>query len=381
MDFKLSDDAIMIQNVAREYLKEKCPASFVREMERDEAGFSRNMWKEIASLGWTGILHDESYGGSGATFLDMFVVFEEIGRTQFPSPLFCSAVLSSLILAEAGDETKKKTWMTALVKGEKIFTTALVDERGRLNIEDPSLLATDTGKGTFVIRGTRLLVPYAHVADAIIVCANACGPLGAGPSGVGPTLFLIADRTNGHSIVPLSTMSCEKTFAVVFEGAEVPVQSIIGTVGRGAEYIQRILPQALLLKCAEMIGGMERVVEMTVGHVRERHQFGASLGSLQAVQHNCADMATLLETSRWLAYQAASLLSDGLPCDKEVAMAKAWCSDSYKKVTWIAHQLHGGIGFTEEYDLHFYYKHAKEAELSFGDARFHRERVADAMGL
>jgi len=375
VEFKLSDDAIMIRNVASEYLKEKCTGAFLREMARDDRGFSRTMWREIAELGWLGILYDEEYGGSAAGFLDMFVIFEEMGKVLFPSPLFCSAILSGLIISEAGSESCRSVHLPAIIRGDEIFTTALLDERGKIDCDDPILAATESSKGVYAMQGTRLLVPYAHVADRMIVCAKA-----AGAAGEGSTLFQV-EKGAGQEIVPLETMSGGKTFALVFEGTEVHSDSIIGTVGQGAVYIHRILPKVIALKCAEMLGGLQRVVAMTVGYVKERRQFGAPLGSLQAVQHHCADMATYLETTRLIAYQAASLISEGLPCEKEVAMAKAWCSDAYKQATWIGHQLHGGIGFTEEYDLHFFYKHAKESELAFGDARSHRAAVADFMGI
>ena len=376
MEFTLSDDAGMIQKVARDYLREKCPGSFLREMMQDETGFSRAMWKEIAELGWPGIIYDEVYGGSAASFLDMFVLCEEIGRVLFPSPLFCSAILSGLIVNEAADEEAKKTHLPAIIRADEIMTTALLDEWGNLDFDEPGLLAAEPREGTYVVQGTRLLVPYAHVADAIVVCAHAVTR-----TGEGPTLLLNEKGAAKQKIVPLETLSGGKIFTVIFEGTEVPARNIIGAVGQGAAYMRRILPKAIALKCGEMLGGLRRVVEMTVAHVKERRQFGAPLGSLQAVQHHCADMATCLETARLIAYQAASFISEGIPCEKEVAMAKAWCSDAYKQVTWIAHQLHGGIGFTEEYDLHFFYKHAKESELAFGDARSHRAKIADHMGL
>ena len=130
-----------------------------------------------------------------------------------------------------------------------------------------------------------------------------------------------------------------------------------------------------------MLGGLERVLEMTVEYMKERHQFGQPLGSLQVVHHYCADMATYLETTRLITYQAATLVDEGIPCDKEIAMAKAWCSDAYKQCTWIGHQLHGGIGFTEEHDLHLYYKHAKDSDLAFGSSWYHRLKVAEEMGI
>ena len=176
-------------------------------------------------------------------------------------------------------------------------------------------------------------------------------------------------------------MTGEKTFALVYNDVKAPSGSMVGSPGHGQAYLDRIWPMATVLKCGEMLGGLEKVVEMTVAYVKERNQFGRPLGSLQAVQHYCTDMATYLETTRPMAYQSASLLSEGIPCAKEIAMAKAWCSDAYKRCTRIGHQLHGAIGFTEEHDLHLYYKQAKVAELAFGNSFFHRSRVAEEMSL
>jgi alkylation response protein AidB-like acyl-CoA dehydrogenase len=168
---------------------------------------------------------------------------------------------------------------------------------------------------------------------------------------------------------------------VVYENVNVSAKNVIGSIGKGATYLNKIIPQATILKCGEMLGGLERVVEMTVEYVKQRQQFGKPIGSFQVIQHYCVDMATYLETTRLITYQAASLLSEDIPCPKEIAMAKAWCSDAYKKSTWIAHQIHGGIGFTEEHDLHLFYKHAKSLELEFGDSQIHRKKVAEEMGL
>jgi len=168
---------------------------------------------------------------------------------------------------------------------------------------------------------------------------------------------------------------------VVYENVKASGENRIGEIGKGEQYVNSVLPKAILLKCGEMLGGMERAMEMTVEYAKQRVQFGRPIGSFQAIQHYLADMSTLLESTRLLTYQAASLFSDGVPCDKEIAMAKAWCSDSYKKITTMGHQIHAGIGFTEEHDLHLYFKHAKASELAFGDSRDHRATVARKMGL
>jgi alkylation response protein AidB-like acyl-CoA dehydrogenase len=376
MDFSLNEETILVRDNARRFLEEKCPSTLVREMAREEKGFSTAIWREMAELGWLGLIHDEAYGGIGGTFVDLAILFEEMGRALLPSPFFCSVILSGLTIQEAGDARLKDAYLPGIVTGEKIWTLSLLDAQGRYDYHDPKLGAKEVADGSYVLSGTRILVPYAHVAYEIVVCAKVTDSRHGGP-----TLFKADPRAQGLKISPLDTLTEEKTFVVVFQDVSLCSGDIIGTRGRGNTYIEKILPKAIVCKCAEMLGGLERVIEMTVGYARERHQFGRPLGSLQVVQHYCADMATYLETTRLITYQAASLLSKGIPCDKEVSMAKAWCSDAYKRCTWMAHQIHGGIGFTEEHDLHLYYKHAKASELDFGDSWFHRRKVAEAIGM
>lgn len=376
MDFKLSDETTLIRNSAREFLKEKCPADFVKEMAKDETGFSKRMYKEMAELGWLGMLYDEVYGGSGdveGSFFDLYIIFEEIGRVLLPSPFFSSAVLAGLLINEAGDAALKNALLPDIVNGKKILTASLLDENGQYDYENPGLKAEKNQAGGYTLSGTRILAPYVNVADEILVCA--------GVEGSGPTLFKIDPKAGGLTIVPLRTLTEEKSSALLFEGVAVSEDDVIGSVGRGATYVNAVLPKATALKCGEMVGGMEHIVDATVGYVKERKQFGKPLGTLQVIHHYCADMTTMLESGRLMARQAAYMMGEGIPCDKEIATAKAWLSDGYKKCTWTAQQLHGGIGFTEEYDVQLYYKHAKECELAFGDSRVQRSKVADAMGF
>jgi len=376
MDFSLKEETILLKNNAARYLKEKCSSSFIRNILRDEKGFSPIIWKEMAEMGWLGLIHDEQYGGIGGSFFDLVILFEEMGKVLLPSPFFCSAILSGLVIKEAGDANLKAEYLPFIIRGEKILTMGLLDERGRYDHEQPSLEAKESSDGSYAVEGTRILVPYANVADEILVCANV-----RGVKAEGATLLKIHGKADGQKKIPLDTLTGEKTFAVAYKSVQVPAQSVIGAIGQGATYLSRIIPPVTILKCGEMLGGLERVVEMTVEYVKQRQQFGKPLGSFQAIQHYCVDMATYLETTKLITYQAASLLSEGIPCHKEIAMAKAWCSDAYKKSTWIAQQIHGGIGFTEEHDLHLFYKHAKASELAFGDSWFHRTKVAEEMGL
>lgn len=376
MDFSLSEETVLLKSSAERFFKEKCPPSLVKELIKDEKGFSTALWREMAELGWLGLLYDEKYGGSAGSFFDLFSLFEEMGKALLPSPFFCSAVLSGLVINEAGDAKLKDSYLPSIIRGEKILTLALLDERGRYDGNDPKIEARRTQGGAYVINGTRLLVPYANVADEILLCARVQGSEPAGP-----TLFKVQRSAPGQKMTFLDTLTQEKTFAVTYENVEVSAGDVIGSVGEGNTYWNQVLPKAIVLKCGEMLGGLQRVVDMTVAYMKERHQFGKPLGSLQVVQHYCVDMRTNLETSRLLTCQAAALLSEGLPCDKEIAMAKAWISDTYKRSTWTAQQLHGGIGFTEEHDLHLYYRHAKASELALGDSWAHRNRVAEEMGI
>jgi len=377
MEFSLREETKMLKSNAEKFMKEKSPSSFVKNILKEEKGFSPALWKEMADLGWLGLIHGEAYGGSGGDFFDLFVLFEEMGKAVLPSPFFCSAVFAGLLIQVAGDDRLRKEYLPGILQGKRILTVGLRNEQGVYDYPAPDLVAQETGKGSYRIKGTRLLVPYAHVADEILVCAR----LRKGSRSFGPTLFKTKNKGPGVQVVPLNTLTGEKQFAVTYTDFAAAPQDLVGSPGKGAEYVEKIMPRLITLKCGEMVGGLSKVVDMTVDYVKQRVQFGKPLGTLQVVQHTCADLTTFLDTARLIAYQAASLLSAGLPCAKEVAMAKAWCSDVYKRGTQMAHQMHGGIGFTEEHDLHLYYKHAKAAELEFGDSWHHRQKVAEEMGL
>jgi len=377
MDFSMREETKMLQSNAEKFIKEKSPGSFVKNILKEEKGFSEALWKEMADLGWLGLVYDEKYGGSGGSFFDLFILFEEMGKAVLPSPFFCSAVFAGLLLSEAGEERIKKEYLPGIVSGEKILTIGLRNEQGHYDYRDPALEAWEVREGSYRIKGTRLLVPYAHVADEIVICANLLN----GSRGSGPTLFQTKSKGPGIKLTPLNTLTGEKCFAVDYVDYPGMQKDILGSAGKGAAYVEKIMPKLITLKCGEMIGGLSKVVDITVDYVKQRVQFGKPLGVLQVVQHYCADMTTLLDSARLIAYQAASLISADLPCAKEVAMAKAWCSDAYKRATQMAHQLHGGIGFTEEHDLHLYYKHAKTSELEFGDSWEQRQKVAEEMGF
>jgi len=374
MEFGDSAEQGLLRKSFSDFLKKECPLETVRECLADDDGYSASVWRKMADLGWLGLGFPETYGGSDGSIMDQFILFEEIGRMQTPSPLFTAIALCAQLIHEACSESQLKALLPRLLSGDSVFAMANPDP-SRQGGRQPSVSASRNADGNYRISGQNILVPYAHRAESLLVWAATEEPVS------GSSVFRVNTGSSGLSIAPLVAMTGEKLFAVTFRDTPVAADQIIGKAGEADAYLKQVCRRATLLKCAEMIGGMQEVVDRTIAYVKEREQFGKPLGTLQAVQHYCVDMKTLSETGKLLAYQAASCMEAGQEGSKEVAMAKAWCSDAYRKCTWMAHQIHGGIGFTEEYDLHLYYKHAKSAELAFGDPWDHRTSVADSMGL
>ena len=376
MDFGLDKEQEMLRKSFQEFLSKECPFDIVREIKKSDIGYSTKIWKKMAQLGWLGLVFEEKFGGMQGSFMDLFILFEEIGKVLLPSPLLFGNVLSGLMIQTAGNDDQKNSDMPLLIDGKAIITTALFDENGKMDKDQPGIEASKSGNGEYILTGKRLLVPYASVADKILLCANVTGD---GPSG--PTLLVVDKNAAGITYTPVTTVSDETSYAVIFENVAVKEKNTIGDIGSGNTIIDSVLPMATVLKCGEMIGGLRRVLDSTVAYAKDRHQFGKPIGSFQAVHHHCADMAIFLDGAVLIAYHAASLISQNKPCKKEVAMAKAWCSDAYKQSTWLAQQIHGGIGFTEEFNIQLFYKHAKESELLFGHAKHNLKIVADEMGL
>lgn len=376
MDFELTSEQNMLKKSFAEFLSKECPFDIVKEIIKSDPGYSKSIWKKMAQLGWLGLIFEEKYGGSEGSLLDLFILFEEIGKVLLPSPLFASVVMSGLLVSDAASEAQKKKILPAIINGKSIFTVALLDEKGNICSKNPKAVAMRNETGEYSVNGTFLLVPYANIAETILFCADVRGD-GSG----GPTLFMVDTKTKGLNISAVDTITDEKKFEVTFENVGIPAENIMGSIGKGDEYMDKMLPKAMVLKCGEMVGGFQQVLDMTVAYAAERKQFGVPIGKFQVIQHYCADMAIDLNGAKLIAYQAACAMSKGRSFVKEAAMAKAWCSDTYRDATQASHQIHGGVGFTEEFNIGLFYKHAKESELLFGHAKINRSKVADVMGL
>ena len=378
MDFDLTIEQKLIKNSAREFFAKEIDKDYVREMIKDEKGFTTEIWRKMANLGWMGLLVPDQYGHLEMSFLDMAVLLQEMAYACFPGPFFSTAVLGVVTLVEGGTNDQKKAILPKVVSGDHLLTLAWTEKDGIYTGKGVSLSAI-AEKGYYLLSGTKLFVPDAHLADTIICVTRTARELGIENSGL--SVFALDRGSKGITINLLENFTGLKLCEVIFDRVKVPASGLIGEVDRGWNVLKKVFAKASVAKCAEMIGGAERVLEMTIEHAKKRVQFGRPVGSFQAIQHHCANMLTSLETSKFMTYQACWRISNGLPFEKEASMSKAWVSESYKHLVALGHQVMGGLGFMEEIDLNLYFNRAKAAELAFGDADLHKEFVAQALKL
>ena len=374
MDLGLNEAQQMLKNSAQEFLEAECPDTYVREMEEDENGYTSEMWQKLAEQGWLGLIIPEKYGGVELEFQDLAILLEEMGRYMLPGPYFSNVVLGGRSIMDSGTEEQKQEYLPRLAEGQIIVTLALNEPSGRWDAEGIQLSATENGDD-YTLNGTKLFVPNAHVSDYIVVAART----GSGENDI--SLFIVSSQTNGVNQTLLKTIASDRQSEVSFDNVSVSSSSLLGEKNQGWKTIEKVLKWGAVGKCAEMSGGGQSVLDMTVEYAKQRTQFGRPIGTFQAIQHHCANMATDVEGAKFITYQAAWMLSEGLPADREVAMAKAWVSDSYKRVCALGHQSHGAIGFTKEHNMQLYSRRAKAAELAFGDSDLHLDKVAEIIGL
>jgi len=377
VDFGLNEIGEILKKSARDFLIAECPKSYIKEMAKDEKGYRPEIWRKMADLGWMGLMFPQKYGGGEGSFLDLVVLLEEMGRACLPGPFFSTVLLGGMTILDAGNEKQKSELLPLIAQGKLIVTMALLEPHSTYSEENIKMEAIDSSD-SYMITGTKLFVPDAHVSDYIICAARNKSRL---TNKDGISLFLVDTKSPGIKTTLLKTLAGDKQCEVRFEKVKMSRESILGELHRGWPCVQRIIHKAAISKCAEMIGGAQQVLEMTVDYVKQRIQFGRPIGSFQSIQNYCVQMLTDVETSRFITYQAAWKISEGLPYANDVAMAKAWVSDAYRRVVTLGHQCFGGTAYMEDHSLHLYLTRAKAAELAFGDADFHRESLALGMGL
>jgi alkylation response protein AidB-like acyl-CoA dehydrogenase len=371
VNFAFSEEQEELRRITRQFLESKSPETEVRRLMETTEGYDPAVWSQMANeLGLQSLVIPEEYGGQGFTYVELTVVLEEMGRALLAAPFYSTVVLATNAVLHSGDEAAKKEILPGIASGETIATLALTEPNGKWDLSGVEATATQDGDA-WTIDGTKMFVLDGHVADVIIVVAR---------TGAGLSLFKVDGDATGLTRTPLATMDqTRKQAKLEFSG--VPA-TLMGTDGGAEEVLGRVLDLAVVALAAEQVGGAQKVLDMSVEYAKDRVQFGRPIGSFQAIKHKCADMLLEVESAKSAAYYAAwcaAELNDELP---EVAcLAKAYCSEAYFHSAAENIQIHGGIGFTWEHPAHLYFKRAKSSELLFGDPTYHRELLAQRLGI
>ena len=378
-DLSLTSEQELLRNTAREFVERECPLATVRKIQEEEGGFSRELWQQIAGLGWPGILIPPEYGGEGGTLTDAAVLYEEMGRGLLPGPHHSSAVLGALILLEGGAEEQKERLLPAVARGERILALACTEAGYGWGPEHVQLTARPKDGGAFVLDGTKQFVPDAAIADQLI-CVARTGPPGDAQEGL--TLCLVAREAAGVQHRPMAGFVGEPLSEVTFSGVEVSPDDIIGEVHKGWEVLAPALDSATTLICAYIAGASRKVYERSLAYAQGRVQFGQPIARFQRVQDHLIDMVNNADAARWTAYEAVWKLENGKPgAEEAVSVAKVVASEGFYQLCESSHHLHAGIGSDEAYGLYLYTKASRSLYHYLGDPAFHRRRLARLLQL
>jgi alkylation response protein AidB-like acyl-CoA dehydrogenase len=371
VNFAFSEEQEELRRAVRRFLDDKSPEIEVRRLMDTTEGYDPAVWTQMAEqLGLQGLAIPEQFGGAGYSYVELIVVLEEMGRALLCAPYFSSVALAANLLLVSGDDGAKKEYLPGIANGTTIATVALAEASGRWDEEGVTITAAGSGED-WTVTGEKLYVLDGHIADLILVAAR---------TGAGVSVLAVERGASGLTSTPLSTMDqTRKQARLNFESSPA---RLIGTDGQGWAAISRMLDLAVVALAAEQVGGAQRVLEMAVEYAKVRVQFGRPIGSFQAIKHKCADMLLEVESAKSAAYYAgwaAAEDSDELPV--VASLAKSYCSEAYFHATAENIQIHGGIGFTWEHPAHLYFKRAKSSELLFGDPSYHRELLAQRIGI
>jgi alkylation response protein AidB-like acyl-CoA dehydrogenase len=371
MNFAFTEEQDELRKTVRAFLDAKSDEAAVRQQMETDAGFDAGVWSQMAEqMGLQGLHIPEEFGGSGYGYVELGIVLEEMGRSLLCAPFFSSVVLAANTLIHSGDDAAKKAHLPGIASGETIATLAFTEPSGKWDESGITMQATASGDG-FTLDGTKMFVLDGHTANLIIVAAR---------TAKGVSLFAVDGGAAGLTRTALSTMDQTRKQAKL-EFAGTPA-ALIGAEGDGWKVLSTVLDLAAVGLAAEQVGGAQKVLEMAVEYAKVRVQFGRPIGSFQAIKHMAAEMVAEVEPARslvWYGMWCAAEMNDELP--SVASLAKAYCSEAYFHATAENIQIHGGIGFTWEHPAHLYFKRAKSSELLFGDPTYHRELLAQRIGI
>ena len=377
MDIGFSEEQELLRDTARKFLDSACTTKFVRERMATPEAVTPEFWSQIAEQGWLGVNFSEDNGGSGLGLVDLVVLMEEMGRAVMPGPYLATALLGGAAIREAGLASQRQEYLPRIAAGELKATLAATESNARWDASGVTMAAQSSRAG-FTLSGSKLFVPDAHLADIIIVATRTRYGMTMED---GVSLFAVPKDVAGLSISLMPSIDeTRKLCEVRLDNVALPHTALIGELHEGWRALARVYDGAAVALAAEMCGGAQRVLEMTVDYAKLREAFGKPIGSYQGVKHKCADVLVEVENAKSLTYYAAWAVDEKqADAPLAVSMAKAYASDAGRKVSNAGIQLHGGIGMTWEHDLHLYMKRAKASEVAFGDATWHRERVASLL--
>jgi len=381
MNFGFTEEQELLRAEVRKFLDQNAPMEEVRKIVEKDPGFSRPLWDRMAELGWVGLTMPEEHGGVGLDFVTLVAVLEETGRSLFPSPLV-STVLAAKAIERFGDEAQRSRWLPGLADGSRVGTLALLEESDRL---DPAgiELAGRSAAGGFVLDGRKLFVPDAGAADLFVVAFRSGSASGSTDPAEGISLAVVEKGDAGVRAADHPGMDLTKrTGQLELTGVTIDADRLLGGAGAAWPAVEWLLDAGALLVAAEMIGAGEGAVRLTADFAKDRIQFDHPIGRYQGVKHPLAEMFVDVESYKSLVYYAAWAMDQGAEdASAAVSRAKAYASEALARIGVDGVQLHGGVGFTWEYDIQMYLKRSKWARPSFGDSDWHYERLARMTGL
>jgi alkylation response protein AidB-like acyl-CoA dehydrogenase len=375
MDFSLSSDQELIRDSARRFVENECSKETVRELSHSEKGYDPEMWRKMADLGWMGLALPEEYDGVGGGMIDLALVMEEMGRGLLPGPFFSTIATCAFPILAFGTPGQKEKYLPPIARGEALWSLALTEETGTNEASGIALMAKPE-KDIYQLTGTKLFVPYAHWADSFLVVART--NRGSNPQ-EGITVFIVPADSPGLEIDPLPTLARDQQCEIRLTQVSLPKDNLLGAPDKGWPIVELIYQRTALMKSAEMLGGAQTVLDMTTEYSKQRIQFGAAIGSFQAVQHNLVDLFNEIQGLRYLVYEAAWRVDAGLPDFPSaplISMAKAKANQVYQRACIDGMKLHGAIGFTEELDIGLYHLRTRANLELGGDTRFHLDKIA-----
>lgn len=375
MEFSLSEVQEVFRSTAQKFFKEKCTVSTLKEFESSDNGYSLSLYKEIADLGLIGLIIPEEYGGAGGNLMDLALVVEEVGYAALPSPFLSTISYGAIPILNHGTEAQKCELLPNAANGKAIFTGAFSESQAHYDLKHITSSAEKKGE-EYSLSGSKLFVPFADSADYLLTLARTSRNSDVGSTGL--SLFLVKGGQTGVQSSLMPSIGTDRLFEVDLQDVIVSGGDLLGEINKGWDLSQKTILMATALLCVEMAGILRRALELTRDYVKERMQFGRTIGSFQSVQHRLADMYTIVEGGRLAAYQAIWKLEEGVTAEREIAIAKAWLSKKGQEVFVGAHQLHGGMGIDVDYPLQFCFRRFKSMQLNLGPAPIHVKKISDS---